>query len=217
MLSIKQDLPQHHLHMDQDHKFFSKLLSKDISSSSSSSSPSSSSPSFRVYYGVPFMWESQPGTSKYTLPTITTTLPPLTPPPSFYTNQITKITKKSFTSNLFKSMLPKLNLKKTHAFSSSSSISFSSSSISSLSSPSSLSLFSFTSSHRHSRFSSARMSFSSFGEDHEDQLNEVPLNSSSSLCFPLRSPYRRNGEDRRGCLKKSFLSTIRLRSTQAIA
>ncbi|KAG2620107.1 uncharacterized protein LOC120665891 [Panicum virgatum] len=61
----------------------SRLLSKDPSSVSN--------PSFRVYYGVasagsvPFMWESAPGTPKNSISD--TTLPPLTPPPSYYTNK----------------------------------------------------------------------------------------------------------------------------------
>ncbi|KAF8720124.1 hypothetical protein HU200_024906 [Digitaria exilis] len=60
----------------------SRLLSKDPSSISN--------PSFRVYYGVasagsvPFMWESAPGTPKNSISH--TTLPPLTPPPSYYSN-----------------------------------------------------------------------------------------------------------------------------------
>ncbi|KAG8053374.1 hypothetical protein GUJ93_ZPchr0001g30815 [Zizania palustris] len=58
----------------------SKLLSRESSVAS---------PSFRVYYGVasagsvPFLWESQPGTPKNAISN--TALPPLTPPPSYYT------------------------------------------------------------------------------------------------------------------------------------
>ncbi|KAJ0985455.1 hypothetical protein J5N97_003811 [Dioscorea zingiberensis] len=213
MFSSKADLPQHHLQMKQDDKFYSKLLSKESSSSS---------PSFRVYYGVasagsvPFMWESQPGTSKYTTPT--PILPPLTPPPSYHINEMNKITKKSSSSNLFKSMIPKFNLRKNNA-SSLSSISFSSS----VASSSSLSLFSSTSSRHHNRFSSARLSFSSFGEDEE--LNEIPPRSSSSssslsssLCLPVR---RKNGRDLHGCgsaaiVKKALLSITRPRSVSQV-
>ncbi|XP_024960893.1 uncharacterized protein LOC112501480 [Cynara cardunculus var. scolymus] len=52
-------------------------------------------PSFRVlYYGdasagsVPFMWESHPGTPKHAL--TESSLPPLTPPPSFQNHQLNK-------------------------------------------------------------------------------------------------------------------------------
>lgn len=61
----------------EDDKFFSKLLSKEIPDSS-----------FRVYYNgalsgsVPFFWESQPGTPKHRLNELT--VPPLTPPPSYH-------------------------------------------------------------------------------------------------------------------------------------
>lgn len=62
----------------QDNKCVSRLISKETSIVNSSC---------RVYYGeaaaVPFEWESQPGTPKHTLSE--TTLPPLTPPPSYST------------------------------------------------------------------------------------------------------------------------------------
>ncbi|EAY72678.1 hypothetical protein OsI_00544 [Oryza sativa Indica Group] len=61
-------------------KVFSKLLSRESAAAA---------PSFRVYYGVasagsvPFLWESQPGTPKNAMSDAV--LPPLTPPPSYYT------------------------------------------------------------------------------------------------------------------------------------
>ncbi|GKU98273.1 hypothetical protein SLEP1_g11296 [Rubroshorea leprosula] len=68
------------LQIKQDDKFFSRLMSKEASAANSSA---------RVYYGgargaVPFVWELQPGTPKH--PSADTTLPPLTPPPSYYSN-----------------------------------------------------------------------------------------------------------------------------------
>ncbi|KAL6848126.1 hypothetical protein ACP4OV_022254 [Aristida adscensionis] len=68
------------LELEQGSKVFSKLFSRESSAAA---------PSFRVYYGVasagsvPFLWESQPGTPKNDAVS-TDTLPPLTPPPSYY-------------------------------------------------------------------------------------------------------------------------------------
>ncbi|ESW21865.1 hypothetical protein PHAVU_005G105700 [Phaseolus vulgaris] len=67
------------LQIKQDDKFFSKLLSKENSMSK---------PSFRMVVAVPFVWESQPGTPKYTF--FHDTFPPLTPPPSYYANPLRK-------------------------------------------------------------------------------------------------------------------------------
>lgn len=90
----------------------SKLLTRETSLSN---------PSFRVYYGkatgsVPFLWESQPGTPKH--PTITTpcsndkyAFPPLTPPPSYYSESIKKKTK---SRNLLHIILPKLILRRSN-------------------------------------------------------------------------------------------------------
>ncbi|RCV18239.1 hypothetical protein SEVIR_3G292400v4 [Setaria viridis] len=83
----------------------SRLLSKDPSSVSN--------PSFRVYYGVasagsvPFMWESAPGTPKNSISD--TTLPPLTPPPSYYSNKgaaKTKFSKSQSSKKLLSSSKP---------------------------------------------------------------------------------------------------------------
>ncbi|XAR71879.1 hypothetical protein NMG60_11018326 [Bertholletia excelsa] len=69
------------LHIKQEDKFFSRLLSRETSRTDSS---------FRVlYYGgapgaVPFRWESRPGTPKH--PCSSDSLPPLTPPPSYQFN-----------------------------------------------------------------------------------------------------------------------------------
>ncbi|XP_004511125.1 uncharacterized protein [Cicer arietinum] len=93
------------LQIKQDDKFFSKLLSKESSNCN---------PSFRVSVAVPFVWESQPGTPKYTFSQ--TTLPPLTPPPSYHFNNINNNTKRNEKKhskfNLLLGLLQKLNLKK---------------------------------------------------------------------------------------------------------
>ncbi|KAK8531693.1 hypothetical protein V6N13_131053 [Hibiscus sabdariffa] len=92
------------LQMKQDDKFFSRLMSKEISKPNSSS---------RVYYAgaslaVPFTWESHPGTPKH--PACDTTLPPLTPPPSYHSSSKSKSKqKKSSKSTLLSSIFPCLN------------------------------------------------------------------------------------------------------------
>ncbi|XAR66010.1 hypothetical protein NMG60_11012045 [Bertholletia excelsa] len=74
------DQPQKFLQIKQDDKFFSRLLSRESSNTKAEAS-------FRVlYYGgaagsVPFVWESQPGTPRN--PFFFSSLPPLTPPPSY--------------------------------------------------------------------------------------------------------------------------------------
>ncbi|PWA96281.1 hypothetical protein CTI12_AA041760 [Artemisia annua] len=84
--------------------------------------------SFRVlYYGaskgsVPFMWESQPGTPKHAL--TQSSLPPLTPPPSYQSMQmintnINHSSKRSSPSGFLRTMFKKRN--NTSSFSSSSS------------------------------------------------------------------------------------------------
>nr|POE97651.1 hypothetical protein CFP56_48160 [Quercus suber] len=80
MYSGSPELHQKSLQIKQGDKFFSRLLSKESSMAN---------PSLRVYYGekpgaIPFLWESRPGTPKNTF--CDSTLPPLTPPPSYYSN-----------------------------------------------------------------------------------------------------------------------------------
>ncbi|KAE9591949.1 hypothetical protein Lalb_Chr19g0124091 [Lupinus albus] len=114
MFSTKGEVPQKSaLQIKQDDKFFSRLLSKETSISY---------PSFRVAVAIPFVWESQPGTPKYTFSD--DTIPPLTPPPSYYfnTKPVNK-NKGSRSNNLLLALFPKLNLKKTIMSSSPSSFS----------------------------------------------------------------------------------------------
>ncbi|KAM0953761.1 hypothetical protein DsansV1_C01g0003381 [Dioscorea sansibarensis] len=130
MISTSTEPPKEYLQINQDTKFFNKLLSKETSMTN---------PSFRVYYGVatgavPFLWESQPGTPKNSIHT--PSLPPLTPPPSYHSKLQAKksnYSKKhsSKHNTLISSILPRLSLRKSHASSStSSSLSLSSSSMS---------------------------------------------------------------------------------------
>ncbi|KAI8549553.1 hypothetical protein RHMOL_Rhmol06G0033600 [Rhododendron molle] len=159
------------LQIQEDNKLFSKLQSKERTSSVSSA------PSFRVYYGgisgsVPFLWESKPGTPKHPCFSDSSSLPPLTPPPSYYSHNYSKQnSKKNPRSNLLST------LRKSHLPSSpASSPSFSS--VSSWSSLHSLVSFPTTSSKGRSRFSSERSSF--------DEEEEVSIGSpNSTLCFGL--------------------------------
>ncbi|XP_002531322.3 uncharacterized protein LOC8269364 [Ricinus communis] len=108
MFTKSSDLPhQESLQIKENDKFFSRLLSKEASMAN---------PSFRVYYGgvtvaVPFMWESQPGTPKYSF--CEATLPPLTPPPSYYSNSHKNPIKKRSRSNLLHILFSRINSKKT--------------------------------------------------------------------------------------------------------
>ncbi|KAK3017480.1 hypothetical protein RJ639_005984 [Escallonia herrerae] len=96
------------MQIKEDDKFFSRVMSKESSMKN---------PSFRVYYGgvagaVPFMWESQPGTPKHKFSDHS--LPPLTPPPSYYSNNNVKHTKKHFSKSkqLWHTLFLRINLKK---------------------------------------------------------------------------------------------------------
>ncbi|KAJ8753793.1 hypothetical protein K2173_000047 [Erythroxylum novogranatense] len=181
----------------EDDKFFSRTLSKETSIAN---------PSFRVYYdgvsvAVPFVWESQPGTPKYSK-FCEKTLPPLTPPPSSYFNTSTDhrpIKNKHSRSNLFHFLFPRIRLKKkSKALTSdtcpssdstlSPSPSSASSSWSSLISSSSLR---FTSRKCHHR--SRRSSFDSGAYSYEYPSSGSPT---STLCFGV-GKWKRDGVLRR--------------------
>ncbi|XP_010264463.1 PREDICTED: putative protein TPRXL [Nelumbo nucifera] len=192
MPSSSPDLPQKSLQIKQDNKFFTRLLSKENSMTNSS---------FRVYYGgakgeVPFMWESQPGTPKHTFSD--TSLPPLTPPPSYHFSPKKRPTKNPSKSNLLHFIFPRLSSKKTTHVSpsalSSSSLSSSSSYSSSLSSSSTPTIPS-NFDQRRRRFASPRSSFDSRG-DYEEEGGSVSPTSTSSPCF---SVHRQSAGGLRGC------------------
>ncbi|KAJ8476035.1 hypothetical protein OPV22_019762 [Ensete ventricosum] len=104
-----------YLLIKQDDKFHSRLLSRENSSVN---------PSLRVYYGVaagavPFQWESEPGTPKNIVSD--GNLPPLSPPPSYFSSPRNREPKKSPKPTLFRAaVLPKLILRKLRRPSSSS-------------------------------------------------------------------------------------------------
>ncbi|ESW13701.1 hypothetical protein PHAVU_008G218400 [Phaseolus vulgaris] len=86
----------------EDDRFFSRLMSKETSKANSSS---------RVFYygetsiAVPFTWEAQPGTPKH--PSSVTSLPPLTPPPSYYSNSKSSNKRRNSKANIFSCILPR--------------------------------------------------------------------------------------------------------------
>ncbi|XP_020208729.1 uncharacterized protein LOC109793685 [Cajanus cajan] len=174
MFSSKSELSQKTvLQIKQDDKFFCRLLSKESSMSN---------PSFRVAVAVPFVWESQPGTPKYTFSH--DTLPPLTPPPSYYATRATKNkpVKKHSRFNLLLSLFPKLNLKKTMNLSPSSSSSLSSPSPSLWSSSDNSSKVVPEGRVGRKRFLSFGSSFDLWGEDEEEGGATSPT---STLCFGI--------------------------------
>ncbi|PIA58052.1 hypothetical protein AQUCO_00500167v1 [Aquilegia coerulea] len=160
------------LQIKQDDKFFSRLLSKEANLTNSS---------FRVYYGgasgaVPFVWESRPGTPKNKY--CDTSLPPLTPPPSYQSNSKRDFSnKKPSKFKLIHTIFPKLNVKKSHV-SPTSSMSSSSSWSSSMSSSSPSSTPMTSKSHR--RRASSLSSFDSRAYNDEEPSLGSPT---STLCF----------------------------------
>lgn len=184
----KAELPQKSvLQIKQDDKFFCRLLTKESSNSN---------PSFRVSAAVtvPFVWESQPGTPKHTLFSEKYTLPPLTPPPSYYSNPIKNPLKKRSRSNLLLTLFPRLNLnKKTIMSPSPSSSSWSSSSDHSSSSSSSSSsskvVVPMRKPGRRRRFLSYGSSFDFRGdideEEEEDDVEGDAASPTSTLCFGI--------------------------------
>ncbi|XP_020578863.1 uncharacterized protein LOC110023677 [Phalaenopsis equestris] len=167
------------LQLIQNEKFYSRVLSKETSASN---------PSFRVYYGVaagsvPFLWESQPGTPKHAM--ADSSLPPLTPPPSYYFSSNKKANFiKSHKQSLFQAMLPRL--RKPHA-----------------PPPPLASASSSSGSHRRARSSSSTISSFSSNSRVDEEEQEEGLSPTSTLCI---------GE-RRGCysmigMKKALLSIV---------
>ncbi|KAF7816545.1 uncharacterized protein G2W53_030514 [Senna tora] len=111
--------------MKQNDRFLCRVMAKEACVANCSS---------RVLYygeaavGVPFMWETQPGTPKHPLMSDQNTLPPLTPPPSYYSNSKSTNSTNSRNSK-FHRIFSSILLRKPHVSPSSSSrSSFSSSS-----------------------------------------------------------------------------------------
>ncbi|XP_019192514.1 PREDICTED: uncharacterized protein LOC109186815 [Ipomoea nil] len=172
------DHRQESLHIKQDDKFFSRLLSKEKSSSSSIKGESS----FRFFYygdsskgSIPFRWESQPGTPKH--PLSAASLPPLTPPPSYQSSAELKSgsRRSSSSSSRLPSFFSKLSSKKTSFFSNVSSSVSSSSCSSSFSLPSSAPTAALTGRRHRSQ--------SDFQLRLEDLFRDDEASPTSTLCF----------------------------------
>ncbi|KAL5734478.1 hypothetical protein ACOSP7_032339 [Xanthoceras sorbifolium] len=204
----QQQQQQDSLQMKQNDKFFSRLMSKETSMANSSS---------RVYYrgasgSVPFTWESRPGTPKHT--SNDTTLPPLTPPPSYLSGSGSKSKNNSSfaknmnrskfltTINVFPRLVVKKKRKKNHvspsssSWSSSTSSSLSSSSTSSsssstlsLSSSSCYSFSSCTTSRLHNNNNNNVHYHDDDDDDpHHHQHDQNKYSSSSSpMCFGVKA------------------------------
>uniref|UniRef100_A0A6N2KJ75 Uncharacterized protein n=1 Tax=Salix viminalis TaxID=40686 RepID=A0A6N2KJ75_SALVM len=178
------DLPQKALQIKEDDRFFSRLLSKESSMAN---------PSFRVYYGgvsvgVPFVWESQPGTPKYTF--CENTLPPLTPPPSYHTNSDKKTIKKHSRSSFLHLLFSRNNIKKSNVSTSATNLSLTPSSAS-WSSLNSSSLLTPRKYHERSRFSSRGSSFDSrVFEDVEESHMGSPTSTLVLWLFSEKCQYR---------------------------
>ncbi|KAJ6708419.1 hypothetical protein OIU85_028661 [Salix viminalis] len=187
------DLPQKSpSKFKQDDRFFSRLMSKENSMAN---------PSFRVYHGgvsvaVPFVWESQPGTPKHTF--CEKIPPPLTPPPSYYTNYSKKPTKKHTRSNLLRFAVPKeQSLENQFVLFISESVKLNPSSASWSSSSSSSTLLSSSTQkryHERSRFAiRGSSSFDSRVSDDAEESDNLGSSHTSNLCFGIGGRTTRSG------------------------
>lgn len=185
------------IQIKEDDKFFCRLLSKE--------NASLSIPSFRLsQIAVPFVWESQPGTPKHSHSLSLShhpSLPPLTPPPSFYNHGTLckkPIKKNPSRSKLVRFLFPKLNLD-----SSSSSLSLSSSSYSSSSDSSRVNVVPGNGRRRRRRFLSCDSSVHLWGngEDDDDDGVGVRGSTSSRFCFGIRRTANSNGGSG-GCCRR---------------
>ncbi|WOL06855.1 hypothetical protein Cni_G15589 [Canna indica] len=191
--------------MLEDDKFYGRLLSKESSAAN---------PSFRVYYGgasgaVPFFWESQPGTPKHA--TAAASLPPLTPPPSYFSTPTrnrsgaTSANKASKPPAFILAILPKLRQRKVHI-----SPSFSSSTTSSSSA---------APGHRRWSSSSSLSHFSFAGGDHEEDYSDDLGSPTSTVCFGMGRRATGGAGGRRSAtpMKKALLSMVGHRSGSGAA
>ncbi|PON94410.1 hypothetical protein TorRG33x02_098840 [Trema orientale] len=201
----KHDHGDHDLQIQQNNNKYS--LSKESSSSSS-----------LLYYGgkpgsIPFLWESCPGTPKSKFSEHDSLIPPLTPPPSYYSSHYNKKTSTSTSTStkikrprsnlILDTLLPKkiMNLNKTRLSSANSSIWSLESSSSVNNNPITCSTFHhggriMTCTSTTSRFSSSSSSFDSRGdEDYDDQVggttNAGDNSPTSTLCLGFGRAIRR--------------------------
>ncbi|XP_016450729.1 uncharacterized protein LOC107775505 [Nicotiana tabacum] len=171
MVSGGSHHPANFLLIKQDDKFFSRLLSKENTARGESS--------FRYYYcggssgSIPFVWESQPGTPKHKFSD--TSLPPLTPPPSYQTNAHLKSLQKQSKPNFFLSIFPKISSKRI-TFSPSLTSPSVSSSCSSSFSMSSIPITGYNPNTRNYRSRSEI-------EEYDHEKLQIPTSPTSTLCF----------------------------------
>lgn len=172
--------------------------------------------SFEDYHGgtsasVPFTWESQPGTPKaWFREGATAKLPPLTPPPSYYSTATKRTTGKNSRPNLTNTIFPKRNARKPYlpqlspassTSSSSSSNLYASSPFSQSSSVPSSPMTTASNSHRQCRMLGQILSFNS-GVDEKEHENESPV---STLCFSGTGVKRGSG----GCYSSIIKVVLR--------
>lgn len=178
----ESSIPPKILEMKEEDKFFSRLLSKETCNNSKDSS-------FRVlYYGgaagaIPFTWESRPGTPKHTFSDTCSSLPPLTPPPSYQTIPFHSRPDRKPNKLLQFLRMPSSSHRKNK--SSAQSPSFSSSSFSSSSYSNSISTpIRFNNKSRFRRCSTSADQSLHFGIDvDEDEDEQTPISPISTLCF----------------------------------
>ncbi|KAK4351257.1 hypothetical protein RND71_030570 [Anisodus tanguticus] len=162
--------PADFLLIKQDDKFFLRLMSKESTAKGESS--------LRYYYcggssgSIPFVWESQPGTPKHKFSD--TSLPPLTPPPSYQTNAHLKSLQKQSKSNFFLSIFPKISSKR---------ITFSPSLTSPSVSSSCSSSFSMSSVPITAYFNQRKYRSRSEIEEYDHEKLQIPDSPTSTLCF----------------------------------
>ncbi|URE02052.1 hypothetical protein MUK42_21292 [Musa troglodytarum] len=173
LAKTSDDAPPSPLHITpRDSKFYARLLSKEDDASLSAT------PSFSVYDGVapgsvPFVWESQPGTPKPAAVALAEPLPPINPPPSSYFHPVlrkAKLVSKKRRVTVLATLFRKLTPRKPP--SSPVSSSFTSSPFSRLESPR----------------SRRRSSFSSKGDEEEEDVGDG--STRSILCFRLQPASR---------------------------
>ncbi|XP_022134140.1 putative protein TPRXL [Momordica charantia] len=194
----------------QNDRFFTRpapVLSKEANSAANSS--------FRVYYGgasgaIPFRWESRPGTPKHSYSE--TSIPPLTPPPSYYTSSHSNSkasSKPTLLSSIFPRLAPRRSRNSPSSFSSASlSSSFSSWSSSRSSSSSSPKLNFFK--RRRSISDTPSLPFEYSFDDGDGDEPGSSNSPTSTLCFGGASSSRASF---RGCyqlvsVKNAFLSMV---------
>ncbi|KAF9670451.1 hypothetical protein SADUNF_Sadunf13G0070300 [Salix dunnii] len=210
MPSDGQEVSPQSIEIKQNDKFFTRIMSKETSIANSSN---------RVYYGgasgaIPFMWESSPGTPKHTL--ADTSIPPLTPPPSYHSTSKLNCMHKNANPNILTTIFRRFTPKRTR-MSPSSSMSSTSSTSSRSSFHSSQSAFMNSKSKNCYGFSSARSPICCTVDDSEDDDDNDGhgfRSPTSTLCYGVkRRPVNGcHGYHFMGNMKSAVLSRVRLGS-----